>query len=181
MAVYTEPITQRRIVELTSSFKTILVVGCNFCTNESLAYYRGTYISKIIKNDQNEYSRYPFAIHQEIDRIKSILETNGHTVCVWGPRDDISHLDECTFICEMDDEECNSLLMYYVKTEAEAVLAYCCLAGIEGIKKALCYSAKIIPAVETWGLIQLHPILSGTFIGIDQSKTRVIHMKVGGR
>lgn len=85
MAVYSIIFDNEKILEISSNYKNILLLGCGGCANESLAFFNHTPIYTIenegnLENAIEELKAIPYSVKRECERIKELLELNGHSV-----------------------------------------------------------------------------------------------------
>lgn len=85
MAVYSKIYEDEKILGLSSGYKSILLLGCGGCANESLAFTNHTPIyvatkGNNIKSAIEKSEVIPYSVKSECERIKQLLEKRGHYV-----------------------------------------------------------------------------------------------------
>lgn len=153
---YIEILKEEEILKLLGNHKRILIIGCVKCTNYSCAYQNN--IACFIKNGKDFI---PYAVLEEIKRVKKILVQNGKIVFY-----------EIEDSCELDDDK---LLKHSInRTEINAILSLTCPAGTIGIMKTVGASVPIIEGVQNIGLIQPFTEKKEDGIYINKKKSTII-------
>ncbi len=85
MAVYSKIYEDKKILELSSNYKNILLLGCGGCANKSLAFTNHTpiYVATKEENVESAIEKseiIPYSVKNECERIKQLLEARGHQV-----------------------------------------------------------------------------------------------------
>lgn len=85
MAVYSVIFQNEKILELSSGYKNVLLLGCGGCANESLAYLNHMPLYVASKGKDlgvaiETADAIPYSVKNECERVKKLLETNGHFV-----------------------------------------------------------------------------------------------------
>ena len=85
MAVYSKIYEDEKILELSSNYKNILLLGCGGCANESLAFTNHTPIYVVAKEKNvgsaiEKSEVIPYSVKNECERIKQLLEEKDHHV-----------------------------------------------------------------------------------------------------
>jgi hypothetical protein len=157
MAVYINIKDDESILKLLEKHRSILIIGCSECTNISLAYKKGEKL--MIKSNDNFI---PYAIYQETERLKYLLEQNGKLVFI-----------EIEKPCELNDKK-----LYNNSTnrvDIDAILSLSCMVGTLGILKTVGQSISVIAGADTIGLIQPFILYDkDKSIHIDKIKSSVV-------
>ena len=148
--------------------KSVSIFGCPFCANQSIALSRG--MSVIGKTSFGGIRYTPYAVSQEANRIKQLLESKGISASVnlFGP------LASNPF-CWMTEKGRSKIAK--ACEESDTAVALSCYLGAEGIKNALPESIKVIPAMTTVGQITSYLTKQKGKIILDQDKTKVYRFK----
>ena len=168
MTSYSEVVSDEYLLQQVGEAKSISIFGCPFCANSSIAVSKG--MSVIGKQSFGGVRFTPYAVTQEANRIKELLESKGKSanVNIFGP------LASNPF-CWMTEKGRGKIAK--ACENSDAAIALCCYLGVEGIKSALPESFKIIPGMATVG--QITTCLSkqkGKLI-MDKTKTKVFRFK----
>lgn len=172
MAVYSIVLPDSTILKRVNGFKSVLIVGCGACLNDSLAFSTERPLAKVV-TDRNtgKTDILPMLINEELQRIKTLLENNG-----------IRARTESTIpICEISfiTEPFISNLSKH-SAEAEAIVSASCSVGTLALKKQLGKIFKIISATKTSGIFQVSKYLdeSGGFVYLDKSQSTILKFKI---
>lgn len=168
MAVYSIILPDSTILKRVSGFKSVLIIGCNACLNDSLAFHTDQPLAKIISDGNTSVPDFqPMLIDNELIRIRKLLENSGLSTRIESmvPVCEISFLTE-PFISKL----------VKLSTEIEAILSVSCIAGTLALKKQLGKVFKILSATKTLGIFQPSKFLdeSRKFIYLDKTQSTII-------
>jgi len=149
MGVHTEVLSNAEIIKKSNGFKTIVILGCGACANESLAYLKTSIISKKIPDYEGINHRIPYAVTCEMQRIAGVLRKNGHDVKILT----INVYGEKT-LCVLDDNDL--ITLKNVIPLGDVIFALCCPSGEMGIRQILGNSISIISIVRVIGTLYCH-------------------------
>jgi hypothetical protein len=166
MGVYSVMISDDKLKKVVSGFKRVVILGCEGCASESLAYYKNTAQKAVFDEREKQNRPAPDAILEEAHRLKEVLKntvndilvTSGMGLCSRSTRD---IPDEWVKIC----------------SDTGAVLALSCSAGILGIKQSLAKTIKIIPGMRTTGVLYSYRVFDPDkgLIYIDRARSAAIN------
>ena len=167
MGSYSELASDEYLLQQVGDAKSVTIIGCPYCTNQSIAYVKD--MTVIGKSSLGGLLFKPYAITQEADRIKELLEKRGISTNVktFGlPSNPLCWLNQKTRskiakACENSD----------------AVIALCCMAGRWGIESALPDSFKVIAGMATVGTISAYLSVEKGKVVLDKNKTKVVRFK----
>lgn len=159
----------------TQGIQSLVIVGCPYCANFSMAYEKDEPVQKLIVDEKTGGStKLPLAIMNESNRLKGIFEGRGVGVKVemWPPL--------CT---KTPDSEIQMGGPQWTDPElvnrcsgAEAIVALCCAGGVIGLKERFGKSFKVVPGMKTEGISLMHFSLdkATNLVHIDRVKSKVI-------
>jgi len=179
MGVFVRLIPDSKIIKAAEDFLSVAIVGCSGCANHSIAHEKDQPLSKIITDETTgKPKRLAYAIREQTDRLKKLLEDKGANVIteiILGP---------CVYI---DDDEYanprkNSIWRKRLKercANVEALIPLCCSGGVFGLKQLLEENIKIIPGMRDAGTFQTFSVLDEKreFVIIDRDRSTVIQFK----
>lgn len=172
MAVYSVVLPDSTILKRVNGLKSVLIVGCGACLNDSLGFNTDQPLARIVNgNNADTPELLPLLIEEELQRIKTLLENNG-----------ISTGSENTIpVCEISFAT-EPFISNLAKRsgEVEAILSLSCSVGTLALKKQLGNVFKIIPATKTSGIFQVSKYLdeSGEYIYLDKPKSTILKFKI---
>ena len=168
MTSYSELVSDEYLLQQVGEAKSISIFGCPFCANSSIAVSKG--MSVIGKTSLGGIRFTPYAVTQEANRIKQLLESKGKSanVNIYGP------LASNPF-CWMTEKGRSKIAKACEKSDAAIALS--CYLGVEGIKSALPDSFKVIPAMTTVGQITTYLTKQKGKMILDKDKTKVYRFK----
>lgn len=165
MSVYSEMLPDDKIFKSLGNFKRIVIIGCDGCGNDSLAFNKNLSQKALFDSHQGQYRAVPDAILEEANRLKAKL------ICAATDIRIIIAKSLCSN--PTGDQPAEWIKLCH---ETEAVLCLCCSAGILGIKQSLGKTAKVIPGMKTVGVLYLYRIYDPVkgLICIDKNRSVVI-------
>ena len=172
MAVYSIVLPDSTILKRVNGFKSVLIVGCGACLNDSLGFNTERPLARVVPNENTDVpDLLPLLIDDEIQRIKILLENNGISTCT----DSMIPLCEISFMTEPFITNLSKL-----SSEAEAIISLSCSVGTLALKKQLGNVFKIIPVTKTLGIFQVSKFLdeSGEYIYLDKQKSTILKFKI---
>jgi hypothetical protein len=112
----------------------------------------------------------PYAVTQEANRIKEMLESKGISASVklFGPPSSWA-------LCWLKGKDRSKIAK--ACENADAAIALCCSAGREGIKTALPESFNVIAGMATVGSITAYLSVQKGQVILDKTKTKVVRFK----
>jgi hypothetical protein len=171
MGVDTVLLPDSTLLKAVNGLKSVVILGCFGCANESLAFDTDQPSAKIeVNRDTGERKELPLLILEESNRLKRLFESNGISTVVEIPLFPLCYLTDET---EKALLELSSLFL-----EAEAIVALYCPAGIMALKKCLPKPVKIVPAMKTLGILQMRKVHdeSKGLVYLDKKKSTKILM-----
>ena len=168
MTSFSEVVSDEYLLNQVGEAKSISIFGCPFCANSSIAVSKG--MSVIGKTSLGGIRFTPYAVTQEANRIKQLLESKGKSanVYIFGP------LASNPF-CWMTEKGRGKIANACEKSDT--AIALCCYLGVEGIKSALPESIKVILAMATVGQITTYLTKQKGKMILDKDKTKVYRFK----
>jgi hypothetical protein len=165
---YGELVSDEYLLQQVGDAKSVSIFGCPYCANQSIALSKG--MSVIGKTSLGGIKFTPYAVTQEANRIKELLESKGKSasVNIYGP------LASNPF-CWMTEKGRGKIAKACEKSDA--AISLCCNLGREGIKSALPESFKVIPGMTTLGQITAYLSSQKGKIVLDDAKTKVFRFK----
>ena len=159
----------------TQGFKSLVIVGCPYCANFSIAYEKDEPVQKLVIDEKTGGStKLPLAIMNESNRLKGILEGKGMSVGVemWPPLCMKTSDSEI----QMGGPQWTDHELVNRCSGAEAIVALCCAGGVIGLKERFGEDLKVIPGMKTEGISLLHFSLDKAtkLVHIDRGKSTVI-------
>jgi hypothetical protein len=177
MVVHSVLVPDSKIFEEVAGFKSVAMVGCTACANNSIAYEKNlpAYMMSVDKTT-GRARLLPMAMMEETNRLKNFLERKGITVRVeiWPPLCSLTH--DKALPTAMGGRQWANPELANRCADAEAVIALCCVGGMLGIKKRLGKAVKIIRGMKTVGLSQFYFALDEAkeFIHVDKDRSTII-------
>lgn len=142
MGVYSIMLPDDRLIKATRGFSRIVILGCEGCANESLAYEKNVPQKAMFDWHQKQYRPASEAIIEEANHIKEVLKNTSKDIQV------VSGMGLCSRSTSDKPDE-----WIKVCSETQAVIALSCIAGILGIKQSLGKNIKVIPGMKTIGVL----------------------------
>jgi len=170
MSVYSVVLSDSKILDRVTGIESVVVVGCAFCANFSIAYDKGIPLSRVLVDENTGRTvRAPVAIMEESNRLKALFESNGINV-----RGEVL-LVPCIVPPEMQPAD---LELAEHCTDADAVVTLCCSGGTLGIKTRLGKTVKIIPGMRTVGVSLSYTVFDEAkeYVYMDKSRSKIIRM-----
>ena len=168
MTSFSEVVSDEYLLNQVGEGKSISIFGCPFCANSSIAVSKGMSVIGKISLGGIRYT--PYAVTQEANRIMQLLESKGKSASVY-----IFGLLACNPFCWMTEKGRGKIAKACEKSDAAMVLS--CYLGVEGIKKALPESYKVIHAMRTLGQITSYLNKQNGKVVLDKDKTKVYRFK----
>lgn len=168
MTSYCELVSDEYILQQVGEAKSVSIFGCPYCANQSIAIAKD--MSVIGKTSLGGIRYTSYAVAQEANRIKELLESKGKSadVQIYGP------LASNPF-CWMTEKGRNKIAK--ACENSDAAVALCCNLGREGIKSALPDSFKVISGMTALGQITAYLSTENGKIVLDKNKTKVFRFK----
>jgi hypothetical protein len=165
---YCELVSDEYILQQVGEAKSVSIFGCPYCANQSIAIAKD--MSVIGKTSFGGIRYTSYAVAQEANRIKELLESKGKSadVQIYGP------LASNPF-CWMTEKGRNKIAK--ACENSDAAVALCCNLGREGIKSALPDSFKVISGMTALGQITAYLSTENGKIVLDKNKTKVFRFK----
>ncbi len=167
MGSYSEIVGDEHLLQQVGDAKSITVIGCPYCANQSVAYSNG--ISVIGETSLGGLRSKMYAISQEANRVKELLESKGKSANVkifgfphWG-------------LCWQNAKDRSAVVK--ACENSDAAIALSCFAGCEGIRSALPESFKVIPGMANVGTISAYLSVEKGKVVMDLAKTKVHRFK----
>ena len=171
MAVYSVIVPDSKILRGVAGLKSVVIVGCPSCVNDSIAYVRDYPLAKIVVNSDSGKTTYsPILIEEETNRLKNLLESKGMSV----------RIEMVPPLCQLSNEREPEMSDFVNRcNEAQAVISLCCAGGTLVLKKILSKALKITPAMKTVGLFQIYKVLDRTkgLVYIDRKRSTTIRFR----
>jgi hypothetical protein len=170
MGVYSNMLTDEKILSLVGNLKSVVILGCEGCANISVAYDRDIPMGKIIVDANTGRNKtVPTAILVEANRLKSLLEAQGLDVRV----------ETRSGLCNMSDETSgDDLGLTKACADLDGVLLLSCPAGSVGVRKRAGKNVKILPAMKTVGVFQRYLTTDNQkgLVFVDRNKSAMIRI-----
>jgi len=165
---YSELVSDEYLLEQTGEAKSIVIFGCPYCANQSIALSKG--MSVIGKTSLGGIRYTPYAVTQEAERIKELLESKGKSadVQIYGP------LASNPF-CWMTEKGRSKIAK--ACENADAAVTLCCNLGRLGIKSAMPDSFKVVSGMNALGQITAYLSSVKGEIILDKDRTKVYRFK----
>lgn len=159
----------------TKGLNSVVIVGCPYCANFSIAYEKDEPVQKLVIDEKTGgSSKLPLAMMNETNRLKGILEGKGMSVGVemWPPLCIKTSDSEI----QMGGPQWTDPELVSRCSGAEAIVALCCAGGVIGLKERFGKDLKVIPGMKTEGISLLHFSLDKAtkLVHIDRGKSTVI-------
>lgn len=180
MVVYCELVSDSKILNSIAGSKSVVILACTGCANPSIAYQKDLPCEKIVVKEKMDTrapahaKRLPFAVVEEANRIRNLLESGGTKtkVVLWEwpcemSSEGVAQLTNSSF----SDEE-----LVRVCTNADAIITLMCVEGTLGVRKTLGKSYKIVPGMKSVGRAFFYFTLdeSKQFTVIDKGRSFII-------
>lgn len=167
MGSYVELASDDYLLQQVGDAKSVTIIGCPYCTNQSIAYVKD--MTVIGKSSLGGLLFKPYAVTQEANRIKELLEKRGisanvktFTLPSWA-------------LCWLNQKSRSKIAK--ACENSDAVVALCCSAGRWGIESALPESVKVIAGVATVGMISAYLSVENGKVVLDKDKTKIVRYK----
>ena len=178
MPVYSIPIPESSVLKALEEASKVMIIGCGFCDNWSLAYNLEQPITEM-KTEGERTITVPYSLSLELNKWKKRLEEKGKDceieitpqLCVYSEdpvileRSNLLKLSGKDFV-----DKCKG---------SDAVLCFGCSAAFVGLKRRLGNDMMIIPGMKTVGTIQFQTYMdeSGKFIMMNNEGSTIIKNK----
>jgi hypothetical protein len=165
---FSELVSDEYLLQQVGEAKSVSIFGCPYCANQSIALSKG--LSVIGKTSFGGIKYTPYAVTQEANRIKDLLENKGKSasVNIYGP------LASNPF-CWMTEKGRKKIAKACQNSDAAITLS--CNLGRLGIKSALPETFKVIPGMTALGQITAYLSSQKGEIILDKDKTKVFRFK----
>ena len=172
MAVYSVVLPDSTILKRVKGLKSVFLVGCSGCLNDSLAFSTDQPLARVVANSNTGTTDLlPILVDEELIRIRILLESNGLRTKAESmiPVCEISFLTE-PFISKLAKNS----------DEVDAIISISCNVGTPALKKQLGNVFKIIAATKTAGVFQPSKFLdeSGNHVYLDKSRSTILRFNV---
>jgi len=167
LGTFSRLVRDAKLLEEVGDARSVAIIGCTNCANMSIAYAKD--ISPIGKSSLFGIKYTPYAVIQEANRIKDLLESKGKSA--------VTKIFSRTSAppCGMLEKERGMIAETCRNTDAAITL--CCNSGWEGIKHALPESFKTIPGMEAVGIFNAYLDTDGNNVLLDKKKTKIMPFK----
>jgi hypothetical protein len=172
MAVYSVILPDSKILKRVAGLKSIVIVGCKLCANDSLAFDTDYPLGRfVVDKDTGNTTFLPIPIEEEVKRLKNLLESKGMSV---GTETLGYAVCEISYQTESDISELAKLC-----AGTEAILSVSCVVGTLALKKQLGKALKIVPAMKTVGVFQICKVLDEAkeFLYLDKKQSTTIRFR----
>jgi len=167
LGTYCELASDAYLLQQVGDAKSITIIGCPYCANQSIAYSKG--VSVIGESSFYGLRGKVYVIAEEANRIKELLESKGKSANVkifgvphWG-------------LCWQNAKDRSAVAK--ACENSDAAIALSCYTGCEGIRSALPESFKVIPGMATLGTIFAYLSVEKGKVVLDKAKTKVVRFK----
>jgi hypothetical protein len=172
MPVYSIMLPDSTILKRVAGLKSVLIVGCKGCINDSLAFDTGHPAGKVVVDkDMVEDAYLPTRIDEELKRLKKLLENNGVS----------AETEVMDLLCEISFKT-EPMISKLAKrcAEVNAILSVSCAVGTLALKKQLAKACKVASATKTLGVFQPTKFLdeSNKFVYVDRNHSKIIRFKM---
>jgi hypothetical protein len=165
---YSELVSDEYLLQQVGEANSVSIFGCPYCANQCIALSKG--MSVIGKTSLGGIKYTPYAVTQEANRIKQLLESKGKSANV-----NVFGFLASNPFCWMTEKGRSKIAK--ACRNSDAAIALSCYLGVEGIKSALPESFKVIPAMTTVGQITSYLTKEKGKIILDKDKTKVYRFK----
>jgi hypothetical protein len=166
LGVYSIMLPDEKLIKATRDFSRIVILGCEGCANESLAYEKNVPQKAIFDWHQKQYRPASEAILEEANRLKEVLKNTSKDIQV------VTGMGLCSRSTRDKPDE-----WIKVCSGTQAVIALSCIGGILGIKKSVNKEVKVIPGMKTIGVLysyrKFDPVKG--LIYIDKEKSAFVN------
>jgi hypothetical protein len=161
---FSELASDEYLLQQVGDAKSVTIIGCPYCTNQSIAYAKD--MSIIGKTSLGGLIFKPYATTQEANRIKELFEQKGISadVKIFGPPTSYA-------LCWLNQKDRNKIAK--VCENSDAVVS----AGRWGIESALPESFRVITGMATVGTISAYLSVEKGKVVLDKDKTKVVRLK----
>ena len=170
MGVYSVMVADSKIAKGVAGCKSVIIVGCSACANDSLPFDKDYPLAKIVVDkDTGKTLESPVSTLAEANRLKKLLESHGISV----------EIETWFGLCLLAyDIEKDMMELVNRCARAEAVITLCCAGGTLGLKRLLPQGTKIVPGMKTVGVFQICKVLdkAGEFVRLDKDRSTAIPM-----
>ena len=172
MDVYSIILPDSTILKRVAGLKSVLIVGCKACMNDSLAFGTDHPLGRVVVDkDRVETAYLPILIDEELKRLKKLFENNGMS----------AEIEIMDVMCEISFRT-ELIISKLVKrcAEVNAILSVSCIVGTLALKEQLAKACKIASATKTLGIFQPTKFLdeSNKFVYLDRNRSKIIRFKM---
>ena len=149
MAVYSTIFEDQKIIELSSKYKNVLLLGCGGCANESLAFVNNKPLYVVSEEEELDVAikksiAIPYSVKEECERIKHLLEANGHFVV-----SSLIPLSQNTLCIRHDGDKYN--INPKSQFVPDVILTISCSAGAFGVYEDIGKSIPVYSIMQSRG------------------------------
>lgn len=172
MPAFSKILSDDEILSLvTQSYQRILIIGCSWCINESLAYTTGQSIFKCENTSSViEDGRFAFSSRQELLRLKELLSKTCQHILLLGPME-----LEGKAICALDKTDVEKIATIIQATRIDKILVLSCASGAMSLRNA--FSVPVEEITTTCGYLSYAYIDDKSERKIDYEHSKVIKIK----
>ncbi len=168
MGSYSEIATDNYILREVGDAKNVVIFECPYCANQSVGYAKD--ISEIGKVAFFGFRYQPYAMGQEANRIKQLLESKGKTASI-----KFFNLPNPPY-CQLDQKARNAIAKAYKNSGADAALVLSCMAGFGGVQSAL-PNTKVVHGMATLGTLAAYLRVENGKMFLDKDKSKVVKFR----
>ena len=148
MPLYSEVMNEGEINKLVGvSPHNILIIGCGWCTNESIAFHDHLPIFQTSTAIDSSKSAVPYAVNTKLTQVARSLESLGHHVYIGFPND-----LNCNFLCTPENPVLAPILEN-ISVDIDLILAMCCMAGSGSIRREVGTQIPVIQITRQCGVL----------------------------
>lgn len=175
MAVYSKIMGDAAIINLVSGkYSNILLIGCGGCINESLAFTNHHPIFNAPEGKTLKDESIPIAVRLELNRIKNLLETNGHAVRIFESHELKKYKTIDGFLCIRKSGMPFDLLGLFSDFSIDVILTICCGAGTFGILNDYGKSIPVLQITRAFGMLSYSFVDEEDARRIDYKNSKII-------
>jgi hypothetical protein len=162
MGVYSVMLPDENLIRAVDGLNRIVILGCGGCANDSLAYDKNITLKVIFDKHLGQNGPAPDAIIEEANRLMDLFGNKVKDIRI------AVGMGLCTRSTDAKPDEWVSTC-----SEAEAVVALCCVGGMVGIKEYLGKAIKVIPGMKTIGVHYSYKVIDPDtgLLNIDRDKS----------
>lgn len=172
MPAFSKILSNKEILSLvTQADQRILIIGCAWCINESLAYTTGRPIFKCDNSPTViEDGRFAFSSRQELLRLKELLSERCQHILLLGPME-----LEGKAICALEKTDVEKIATIVQAKRFDKILVLSCASGALSLKNV--FSVPVAEITSTCGYLSYAYIDVKSERKIDYEHSKVIKIK----